>query len=103
MARPRDELQDILQSIIGEGNDCYFQPPDGIYLTYPSIVYDVSNENVDYANNKRYKALKRYEVTIHTEDPDSDIPDKVAELPYCSFVRHYSQDNLHHFVYELFF
>lgn len=103
MARPWDELQTILQGIIGEGNSCYFQPPDDIYLTYPAIVYDLSNDDVDYANNKKYRYMKRYEITIMTEEPDSDIPDLVGELEYCRFVRHYSQNNLHHFIYEIYF
>ena len=102
MARPREELHSILVNLL-DGYDCYFQPPDEIYLTYPCIVYDLANENVNYANNARYNTMKRYEITVMDEDPDSEIPEKVGNLPYASFVRHYSQENLHHFVYEIFF
>ena len=102
VAQPREYLHQILLDIL-DGYECYFQPPDNVQMSYPCIVYDLSNDNVDYANNKRYRTMKRYEITIMDYDPDSEIPDKVADLPYCSFIRHYSQDNLHHFIYEIYF
>lgn len=45
----------------------------------------------------------RYTVTIIDRNPDSAIPNKVAELPLCSFNRFYTADNLNHFVYNLYF
>jgi len=72
-------------------------------MKYPCIVYKRDDEDVIYADNKRYRAKTRYKVTVIDEDPDSDIPDKVAELPLCAFDRNFSTENLNHDVYNLYF
>jgi hypothetical protein len=36
-------------------------------------------------------------------NPDSELPDKVIELPLCKFDRFYTADNLNHTVFTLFF
>ena len=81
----------------------YFQPPPSVQMQYPCIVYERSDRVVDHANNKPYKHTKRYEVTVIDRDPDSTIPEEVASLPMCSFVRFFTADNLNHDVYELYF
>lgn len=81
----------------------YFQPPPSVQMQYPCIVYERSDREVDHANNKPYKHVKRYEVTVIDKDPDSNIPELVATLPMCSFVRFFTADNLNHDVYELYF
>ena len=42
-------------------------------------------------------------ITFIGQDPDSGVPDKIAELPMCSFSRHYATSNLNHDVFTLFF
>jgi len=42
-------------------------------------------------------------VTVIDQDPDSEIPDKVAEMPMSLFNRFYTADNLNHDVYNVFF
>lgn len=37
------------------------------------------------------------------KNPDSIIADKVESLKMCSFDRHYTADNLNHFVYNLYY
>lgn len=99
---PRSELQTLLVSILGTEN-VYFQPPPTITLTYPCIIYQRSSLNTEYADNGPYKRRKRYQITVVDRDPDSEIPDKVAMLPLCSYDRFYTADNLNHDVYNLFF
>ena len=96
----RADLHTLLLSIVP---NVYFQPPPSVQMQYPCIVYARSDRNVDHANNKPYKHVKQYEVTVIDRDPDSTIPDQVAELPMCSFRRFFTAENLNHDVYELFF
>lgn len=102
MARPREELQTLLEKILGSRN-VYFQPPESIKLNYPCIVYERSNIRTDSANNKPYLKHKRYMVTYMDEDPDSTITDQLKELNYCSFEKHFTSDNLNHDVFALYF
>lgn len=98
----RLELQALLVGLLGSPN-VYFQPPPSIQMKYPAIVYKRDFINIDHANNKPYKHLKRYQVTVIDRDPDSDIPDRVAMIPQCSFDRYFTADNLNHNVFTLYF
>lgn len=102
MAKPREILQTLLEGLLGTRN-VYFQPPESLKLNYPCIVYERNNIRIDTANNKPYLKYKRYTVTYIDEDPDSEIPDKLLELAYCSFDRHFVSDNLNHDVFVLYF
>lgn len=98
----RMDLQALLVELIGNSN-VYFQPPPTLNMNYPCIIYKRDDLNIEYANNKPYKNKKRYQVTVVDMDPDSDIPDKVATLPLCSYDRSFVADNLNHDVYNLYF
>jgi hypothetical protein len=98
----RLELQSLLVSLLGSTN-VYFQPPPTVTMQYPCIIYNRDSMNIEYADNKPYKNKKRYQVTVIDLNPDSDIPDKIAALPLCSYDRFYAADNLNHDVYTLFF
>jgi hypothetical protein len=37
------------------------------------------------------------------KNPDSVHVEDVSNLPYCSFDRHYTVDNLHHDVFTIYF
>lgn len=100
--RPRTELQTLLEGIIGAGN-VYFQPPPTVKITYPCIVYHLSNADTKFADNYPYSLEKRYMVTIIDKDPDSIFPDMVLALQKCIFDRQFTADNLNHFVFNIFF
>lgn len=102
MARPRTELQTILENLIGSRN-VYFQPPESLKLKYPCIVYERSNVHKTAADNLAYRLMKQYQVTYIAGDPDSDIPDKMLELEHCSYDRHFAADNLNHDVFTIYF
>jgi hypothetical protein len=99
---PRSELQELLKDLLGSEH-VYFQPPETVKLSYPCIIYERNRVNIRHANDKPYLHKKRYQVMIIDRDPDSEIPDKVANLPLCSFDRFFTADNLNHDVYNLFF
>lgn len=98
----RIQLNQLLEGILGS-EEAHFQPPANTEMQYPAIVYRLEDELVQHADNAVYNRTKRYSVTVITDDPDSDIPDKVAALPMCSFDRYYPADNLNHYVYNLYF
>lgn len=98
----RADLQDILKDILGTDN-VYFQPPPSVSMEYPCIVYQRDYEATTFADDKPYSRKKRYQVTVIDRDPDSVIPDKIADLPLSSFDRFYTADNLNHDVFKLFF
>lgn len=102
MAKPRDDLQKLLAGLLGSGN-VYFQPPESLKLRYPCILYERSGIRASSANNRQYMTHNRYTVTVIDEDPDSEIPGRVLRLPYCSFDRHFTADNLNHDVFTLYF
>jgi hypothetical protein len=99
---PRADLQAILEALLGSRN-VYFQPPPTLQMKYPCIVYSRDSAVTNHADNNPYTYRKRYQVTAIGQDPDSDIPDKIAALPYCTFSRFYTADNLNHDVFNLFF
>ncbi len=98
----RLELQQLLVSILGSTN-VYFQPPPSVQMQYPSIVYKRDSRKTEFADDKPYKDRKRYLVTVIDRNPDSEIPERLAQLSLCVFDRFYTADNLNHDVYRLFF
>lgn len=99
----RIQLQSLLESLIGDQGNVYFQPPSNMTMQFPCIVYQRDSEDLKFADNDHYRRTKRYQVTVIDRNPDSDIPDKVAALPLCRFSRHFTADNLNHDVYNIFF
>lgn len=96
----RVELQAILENILGSRN-VYYQPPETLKIQYPAIVYKRIDIKNDYANNRPYIQNRRYQLTVIDFDPDSEIVDKVSLLPECSYVNHFTSDNLNHDVFSI--
>jgi hypothetical protein len=96
----RLQLQTLLEDI---AENTYFQPPPNVTLKYPCVIYTRDGSKAEYASNGLYLHTKRYMVTVIDRDPDSDLPDKVQELPWCTFTRFYATENLNHYVFNLFF
>lgn len=92
------EFEEILES-----RNVYFQPPSSVRMQYPAIVYSRKDIEGRFANNKIYRKLPCYEVILIDKNPDSKFIDKILELPYCSFDRHYEADNLNHDVFTLYY
>jgi hypothetical protein len=98
----RPEFQTVLEDLLGSGN-VYFQPPPNVTMSYPAIVYNRDYQDVKRADNIPYSRTLRYQVTVIDADPDSLIPDKVAELPMTTYVRHFTADHLNHDIYDVYF
>lgn len=97
---PRLELHQLLEAIT---EHVYFQPPTNIQLQYPCIIYKRDFADTKFADDLPYTHTKRYMITVIDQDPDSEIPDKVAAMPRSLFNRFYTADNLNHDVYVVYF
>lgn len=97
----RLDLQMLLERLLTTTN-VYFQPPETVKMKYPCIVYTLSSADTRFADNNPYTVKKRYTITVIDYNPDSKIPDQVAGLPMCIFERFYTQNNLNHWVYNIY-
>lgn len=98
----RLELQSKFEDVLGSRN-VYFQPPSSVRMQYPAIVYSRKDIEGRFANDKIYRKLPCYEAILIDKNPDSEFIDKILDLPYCSFDRHYEVDNLNHDVFTIFY
>ena len=98
----RLKLQATLEKLLNS-KQVYYQPPENIKMTYPAIIYSKSNIKTEKANNLSYLVRNRYEITIIDKRPDNNVINKLLELPYCSFDRHYKSDGLNHDVLTIYY
>ena len=98
----RVELQRLLEEILGSKN-VYFQPPENFKMKYPCIRYEIGAGLRTPANNHKYLYSQGYSVTYITKDPDPEIPDKLLDIPYCSFERQFVTENLYHWIFFIYF
>lgn len=99
---PRSDLQALFEELL-ESRNVYFQRPESSKMKYPAIVYELDDVKASHADNQPYLLTSRYQVTVIERSPDGPIHWKVARLSTCTFDRHFVADNLHHFVYNLYF
>lgn len=98
----RLSLQTLLETLLGSRN-VYFDPPATKKLSYPCIIYTFGKEDKKRADNILYNHTQAYDIIYVDNNPDSTFPDVLRGLPYCAFDRHYTADNLHHFVFTIYF
>ena len=96
----RLELQTKLETLVSH---VYYQPPETIKMEYPCIVYDTSNDDLLHADDMAYRRKRIYSVMVIDRNPDSILPDAVGDMFNARMNRHYTADNLHHYVYNIFY
>lgn len=116
--RDRLGLQNILENIFqifreADGyQHVYYQPGANVTLHYPCVVYMRDGDSPLYADNGRYGTSWSYKLTVIDADPISScidvektktIIDAISELPKCSYVRHFVNDNLNHDVFKIYY
>lgn len=99
----RLDLHEALVTVLGSECKVYFQPPENIKMSYPCFVYNREDIQAEYANDIRYRVTTRYQGTLISSDPDNTMVDKILELPYCSYDRFFTADNLNHDVFTIYF
>lgn len=98
----RLNLQNKLEQILSS-NHVYYQPPENLKMEYPAIRYSLSKIESRYANDLKYSKLTRYDVIVIGKMPNDSIVEKILELPYSAFDRHYISNNLNHDSIILYF
>lgn len=105
--RPRSELSAVLRNLGNDGvppSNVYFQPPDNLSKNYPAIEYELAPPSTQRADNKNYIEYQAYNVELITKDPDMPLIKKFPKLfLFCSFDRHFKEDNFNHYVYTVYF
>lgn len=96
------QIQSLLEGILGNGN-VYFQPPNGLIMQYPAIVYKRNLGNTQFADNSPYRHTPRYSVTHIRREPNSEVYAKLAALPMSSYERFFTAGNLNHDVFNIYF
>ena len=96
----RRDLHELLKMLTPS---VYFQPPSGLQMTYPCIVYSRDYANTIFAGNLPYSYTQRYQVTLIDPNPDSDILAKIVALPLCLYDRSFAVEGLNHDVFSLYF
>lgn len=96
----RSQLHQLLETLTPH---VYFQPPENVGILYPCIIYSRDYADTKFADGIPYNHTKRYMVIVVDRNPESDIPDKVAQLPMTRFNRFYITDGLNHDVFNVYF
>lgn len=97
----RLQLHYELVDLIGN-NKVYYQPSENVKLSYPCIVYTLDGSVNYHADNKHYRRVNDYSVTLITKNPEDPLIDQMQdELDYISFGRHFVADNLHHYQFNV--
>lgn len=102
MPRERIELQKILEEIL-ESRNVYFQPPESLKIKYPCVIYELSDEWVNSADDIDYSEYDVYSLTLIDKNPETKFRKSIRNLEHCSFDRSFTSDGLNHFVYRLYF
>ena len=100
--RSRLDLHAKLVELLGSSN-VYYQPPESLKMEYPAIRYSKSAISSRYADDVKYKNSNRYEIIVISKKPDHEAINKILELPYSSYDRHYASNNLNHDVITLYY
>lgn len=96
-------LQSLLAAIPGV-RKVYHQPPANVKMEYPCIRYKMDVLKPIHANDQLYNYRKGWIITIIDSNPDSTIPVIFFKnFPYAKFERNYTEDNMNHWTYLLYF
>lgn len=99
----RLELHKELCKILGT-NNVYYQPPESVKMTYPCIVYERRSPYKPNADDRLYIHYKAYDVTLIDRNPDSEYIDAILNhFNLCSHNRHFTNDNLNHDAFTLYY
>ena len=102
MPKTRLDFQAFLEALKGDRN-VYFQPPPSVRMSYPAIVYHLSDIENEKADNLSYLQHVSYDLVYITKNPDDPMIKTISKLPMCMFNRFYTAENLNHYSYTIFY
>ena len=71
-------------------------------MEYPCIRYSKSDIDSRNADNSKYINHDSYEIIVIDKRPDNAVIKEILNLPYTSFDRHYTANNLNHDVITIY-
>lgn len=86
------------------GHPAFFQKPGEPTprLTYPCTVYSLARIDKINANDNNYVCWRRYQLTYITKSPADPLIDEfMTHFQQIDFSRHFTSDNLNHYIYDL--
>lgn len=102
METKRTILQKKLEDFL-ETKNVYFQPPESFKLKYPCVIYNLASTFPRFANNELYFDKDQYRLEIIDRNPDSALFQKMKRFRYARFERPFVANNLHHWVFNIYF
>ena len=101
----RNDLHQCLKSLYIRGKPhVYFQPPKDQQIEYPCIIYKLDDMPSRHADNRPYQWSHRYQVMVIDRNPESPLRERVQAMPTARMkTAPYERDNLHHFVFSLYY
>ena len=103
MARDRRNLSQIFREKLNVKH-VYYQQPAPNMLQYPCVIYELDRRDIDHADDRVYRDMNRFTVTLIGKDVDNDaLYDKMLEIPYCESERRFVNDGLYHDVFTIYY
>lgn len=97
MAEFRLKVYDILSEF---AENVYYNPPEGVKMQYPCIIYALQAKPDNSADNLPYFMNETYQITyIHRSVEEESVSDRMARTKGFSFDRSFRSDNLYHDVF----
>ena len=72
-------------------------------MTYPAIVYRKQRLEHRYADNRKFFKGTQYEIVLISKEPDSKFINMIDELPFCAHNSCYTNDNLYHDTFTIYY
>lgn len=98
----REDLHNKLKELL-KSEEVYYRAPASKDINYPAIKYRKTKPDIKRANNAVYSNMNCYEIIVIDTEPDNPVIDELLALPYCSYDRNYTADNLEHDVLILYY
>lgn len=103
MARDRRDLSQIFREKL-KVKHVYYQQPAPNMLQYPCVIYELDRRDTIHADDRVYRDMNRFTVTLIGKDVDNDaLYDKMLEIPYCQSERRFVNDGLYHDVFTIYY
>jgi hypothetical protein len=97
----RVNLHTLLQAVL-PGLPIFFRPPAKDILTYPCIVYTLSDLPANHSNNTAYIIGETYKVTVmYRVGPDILNTKVILSIPGSSLATTYENENIVHDVFNI--
>lgn len=93
---------DLHNKLLSICQHVYYQPPESIKLSFPCIVYKLEDMPTIWANNLPYSLEHCYQAAVIDRSPDSSVREALMAFPKTKFIRAFSADNLHHYVFRIY-